>query len=365
MYDYLIVGAGFSGATLAERLVTSAGQSVLVIDKRSHIGGNAFDFYDDHGVLVHKYGPHIFHTNSDLVWQYLSRFTKWRPYEHRVLASVQGQLLPIPVNLDTVNRLHNLNLTSAEVAEWFREEAEPRDRILTAEDAVVSKIGRDLFDLFFRNYTKKQWGVDASSLSPQVTARIPFRTNRDDRYFTDRYQAMPLHGYTKMFESMLSRPRLHLMLNTSYRDIAMTIPHRNLIWTGPIDEYFHHRLGHLPYRSLRFHYETVDADLLLPTGTVNYPNTQEYTRVTEMKHLTGQRHHKTTLIYEYPMESGDPFYPIPNDSNAAMYEGYAKLAEPLPNVHFAGRLGTYQYYNMDQVVAQALTLFRRLHPECP
>ncbi|MDQ3514291.1 MAG: UDP-galactopyranose mutase [Chloroflexota bacterium] len=360
MFDYLIVGAGFAGSVLAERLATQDGLKVLVVDKRPHIAGNAYDFYDDAGILVHKYGPHIFHCNSADIYDYLSGFTAWRSYQHRVLASVDGQLVPIPINLDTINRLYGMNLTSFEVSAFLASVAEPVDPVVTAEDAVVSKVGQDLYRKFFRGYTRKQWGVDPTELDASVTARIPTRTNRDDRYFTDTYQVMPRHGYTRMFEKMLDHPNIHVMLNTDYREIAPYLPHRELIYTGPIDAYFDERFGKLPYRSLHFGFETINTPVYQPVGTVNFPNDYEYTRVTEFKHLTGQEHARTTIVREYPRADGDPYYPIPNPENAARYKRYQALAEATPDVHFAGRLATYKYYNMDQVVAQALTLHRRL-----
>ncbi|MHA0036072.1 UDP-galactopyranose mutase [Deinococcus sp. PESE-13] len=358
-FDYLIVGAGFAGSVLAERLASS-GQRVLIVDRRPHIGGNAYDCYDDAGVLIHPYGPHIFHTNSKDVFEYLSRFTEWRPYQHRVLASVDGQLLPIPINLDTVNRLYGLNLTSFQVEEFFASVAEKVEQVRTSEDVVVSKVGRDLYNKFFRGYTRKQWGLDPSELDASVTARVPTRTNRDDRYFADTYQAMPLHGYTRMFQNMLSSPNIKVMLNTDYREIADFIPFRHMIYTGPVDAFFDFCYGKLPYRSLEFRHETHDTEQLLPTGTVNYPNDYAYTRVSEFKHITGQRHHQTSVVYEYPRAEGDPYYPVPRPENAELYKKYEALADAAQDVTFVGRLATYRYYNMDQVVAQALATFRRL-----
>ncbi len=361
MFDYLIVGAGFAGSVMAERLASQDDARVLIVDKRPHIGGNAFDHFDDAGILVHRYGPHIFHCNSKEIFDYLSRFTAWRQYQHRVLASVDGQLVPIPINLDTINRLYGLGLTALEMGEFLASVAEPLDIVVTAEDAVVSKVGRDLYKKFFRGYTRKQWGLDPSELDAQVTARIPTRTNRDDRYFTDTYQAMPLHGYTRMFERMLDHPNIKVMLNTDYREIADLIPYREMIYTGPVDAFFDHRFGRLPYRSLEFRFETLQTEWSQVVGTVNYPNEYEHTRVTEFKHLTGQRHDLTTVVYEYPRADGDPYYPVPRPENAALYKRYAALAELRSDVHFVGRLATYQYYNMDQVVAQALTLHKRIN----
>jgi UDP-galactopyranose mutase len=361
MFDYLIVGAGFAGSVVAERLATQANKKVLIVEKRDHIGGNAYDYYNDDGILIHKYGPHIFHTNSKDVFEYLSQFTEWRPYEHKVLASVDGQLVPIPINLNTINALYNLNLDSSQVEEFFASKAEKvSGGVKTSEDVVVSKVGRELYEKFFRGYTRKQWDLDPSELDASVTARVPTRTNKDDRYFTDTYQAMPLHGYTKMFQKMLSHPNIKVMLNTDYKEVIDMIPHKNLIYTGPVDAYFDYCYGKLPYRSLEFKFETVDAEYYQPTGTVNYPNEQLYTRITDFKYLTGQNHSKTAIVYEYPRAEGDPYYPVPRPENAELYKKYQQLAAGMTNTHFVGRLATYKYYNMDQVVAQALTTFKKI-----
>lgn len=359
-YDYLIVGAGFAGAVLAERLARGLGKAVLLCDRRYHIGGNAYDCADQAGILVHKYGPHIFHTNSQEIFDYLSRFTAWRPYEHRALASVEGKLLPLPINLDTINAFYGLALNAAEAGEFLNSIAEARHPIRTSEDAVVSRVGRPLYEKLFRGYTRKQWGLDPSELDAQVTARIPVRTDRDDRYFTDRFQFMPRHGFTRMFENMLDHPLISIALNCDYRDVRKSVRYRELIFTGPVDEFFDLRFGKLPYRSLEFRRETRDQEQFQPVGVVTYPNDFEYTRITEFKHLTGQQHPKTSLLYEYPCSSGDPYYPIPRPESASLYARYRALAESTPNVHFAGRLATYRYYNMDQVVGQALRLYRKL-----
>jgi UDP-galactopyranose mutase len=360
MFDYLVVGAGFAGSVLAERLAADGGKRVLVVDRRPHIAGNAYDHYNDDGILVHRYGPHIFHTNSREVFDYLSRFTAWRPYEHRVRASVDGQLVPIPINLDTINQLYGLKLSSFELETFFAGVAEPRERLRTSEDVVVSKVGRELYEKFFRGYTRKQWGMDPSELDASVTARVPTRTNRDDRYFTDRYQAMPLHGYTRMFERMLAHPDIKVMLNTDYREILDEVEFREMVYTGPVDEFFDCRYGKLPYRSLEFRHETVNAPVFQPAPVVNYPNEHPYTRVTEFKYLTGQEHPKSAIVYEVPCDGGDPYYPVPRPENAELYARYRALAEQTARVHFVGRLATYRYYNMDQVVAQALTTYARI-----
>ncbi len=360
MFDYLIVGAGFAGSVLAERLASDAGKKVLIIDRRPHIAGNAYDHYNEDGVLVHRYGPHIFHTNSREVFEYLSRFTEWRPYQHRVQAWVDGQLVPIPINLDTVNQLYGLNLTSFELVAFFESVAQKCERVVTSEDVIVSKVGRELYEKFFRNYTRKQWDLDPSELDASVTARVPVRTNRDDRYFTDTYQAMPKHGLTRMFERMLLHPNIKIMLNAHFQEIREAIPHGEIIFTGPIDEFFDYRYGKLPYRSLEFKFETLNEPRHQPVAVINYPNDNLYTRVTEFKHLTGQEHPKTTLVYEYPRASGDPYYPIQRPENLELYRRYQLLAASTPGVHFVGRLATYRYYNMDQVTAQALTMYAKL-----
>lgn len=365
MFDYLIVGAGFAGSVLAERLASQFDAKVLIIDQRSHIGGNAFDHYDDAGILVHRYGPHIFHTNSERVFEYLSRFTAWRPYEHRVQTSVDGQLVPIPINAVTLNTLYGLNLSCQEVEGFLASLAEPVQEIKTSRDVVISKVGRDLYEKFFHNYTRKQWGMDPAELDASVTSRVPVRTSRDDRYFTDRFQAMPLHGYTRMFEQMLGHPNIHIMLNTSYKDIQDEVSFKELIFTGPIDEYFDHCYGRLPYRSLHFEHQTHDRPRYQPAAVVNYPNEHAYTRITEFKYLTGQKHPRTSIVFEYPRAEGDPYYPIPQAGNAELYRRYKAMADTLPNVHFAGRLGTYKYYNMDQVVAQALAIFGKIAARVP
>ena len=360
MFDYLVVGAGFAGSVIAERLASRLGKRVLLVDRRPHVGGSAYDVYDDHGILVHNYGPHIFHTNSPEVFSYLSRFTDWRPYEHRVRAWIDGQLVPIPINLETINLLYGTHYNSFEVGEFLKSVAEPRPQLLTSEDIIVSQVGRELYEKCFRNYTRKQWGLDPSELDASVAARVPARTSRDDRYFTDTHQAMPLHGYTRMFERMLAHPNIDIMLNTDYHAIEGSMACEQVIFTGPIDEYFDYRFGKLPYRSLQFQFETLDVPQAQPVAVINHPNDKAYTRVTEFKHLTGQVHPKTTRVYEYPQPDGDPYYPIPRAENAQVYHRYQELASATPGVTFLGRLGSYQYYNMDQVVAQALTTFARI-----
>ena len=362
-YDYLVVGAGFAGAVIAERLASQHDAHVLIIDKRPHVAGNAYDHLDDSGVLIHQYGPHIFHTNSDEIVDYLSQFTQWRPYEHRVLAQVRGQLVPIPINRTTLNRLFGLDLsTDEQAATYLASRAEPVAEIRTSEDVVVSAVGRELYELFFQGYTRKQWGIDPSELDKAVTARIPTRTGTDDRYFGDKHQIMPRDGYTAMFNRMLDHPNIDVLLSTGYADIMDEIEAGHIVYTGPVDEYFGFRFGKLPYRSLRFEHRTLEQERFQPVAVVNYPDPQvPYTRITEYKHLTGQhRHGRTSITYEYPSAEGDPYYPIPRPENQALYKQYEALADANPNVTFVGRLATYRYYNMDQVVGQALAAFRKL-----
>jgi UDP-galactopyranose mutase len=363
-YDYLIVGAGFAGSVISERLASHHGARVLLIDRRDHVGGNAYDEKDEAGILYHKYGPHIFHTNSDAVVDYLSQFTRWRPYEHRVRACVRDQLVPIPINRTTLNKLFDANLqTDEDAAQFLAARAEPVDDIQTSEDVVINAVGRELYELFFRGYTRKQWGLDPSELDKQVTSRIPTRTNTDDRYFTDRFQAMPLHGYTAMFERMLDHPLIDKMLGTDFRELKARADEiaDHIIYTGPVDEYFDYRFGKLPYRSLRFDHRTLDQEWVQEVAVVNHPSEDvPYTRVSEYKHLTGQEHPRTSITYEYPSAEGDPYYPIPRPENQALFKRYEALADAADDVTFVGRLATYRYYNMDQIVGQALATFRRL-----
>lgn len=365
MFDWLIVGAGFAGSVLAERLATQRNEKVLLIDRRAHIGGNAYDEYDAAGLLVHRYGPHIFHTNSQQILDYLSQFTAWRAYEHRVRGVVDGKRVPIPINRTTVNTLYGLDLDEAGVAAFLAGKAEPVDPIRSSEDVVVSQVGRELYEAFFRGYTRKQWGLDPAQLDKSVTARVPVRSNDDDRYFTDTHQCMPAQGYTRLFERMLAHQNIKVMLKTDLREIADVIPFRRMIFTGPIDEYFGHRFGKLPYRSLSFEHVTRDQDWFQEVGTVNFPQSEAYTRITEFKHLTGQEHPKTSLVYEYPQATGEPYYPVPTAESQALYKRYEELARSTANVWFVGRLATYRYYNMDQVVGQALATFRRINEEVP
>jgi UDP-galactopyranose mutase len=365
-YDVLVVGAGFAGSVMAQRLASRAGLRVLVIDRRPHIGGNAFDEYDEHGVLVHRYGPHVFHTNAEKVWQYLSGFTSWIDYEHRVLAMVDGKTLPMPINRTTLNELYGLSLkTEDDVERFLAERAEPRERMETSEDSVVARFGWDLYERFFRGYTTKAWGMDPRELHAQVCARIPVRFNTDDRYFGDSFQRMPAEGFTAMFTRILDHELIDVSVGVEYVDVKDEVDYSHLVWTGPIDELYGYRFGKLQYRSLDFEFRsqpTRNLGLVQPACVVNYPALEvPYTRITEYRHMTGQlRHDWTTLHVEHPRAEGDPYYPIPKVENRELYKRYENLSEQEGGVTFVGRLARYQYLNMDQVVGQALATYERL-----
>ncbi len=357
MIDYLIVGAGLTGCVLAEKLARQRNKTVLIVDKRDHIGGNCYDYYDQSGILVHKYGPHYFRTDNKQVMDYLSRFTEWRHHQYKILASVDGQLVPLPINLDTINTLYGLNLSSFELKDFFEKVRKPVLKIKTSEDVVVNQIGQELYEKFFKGYTIKQWGLEPSELAASVCARIPVRSNRDDRYFNAKYQAMPKHGYTQMFMKLIAHPNIHLLLKTDFKVIKNHLPFKNLIYSGPIDEYFNNKFGRLPYRSLKFDFESLDQEWFQSVSQVNHPNDYDFTRIVEIKHATGQVHPKTTIVREYPSDEGDPFYPIPREQNQKLYERYRVEADKLKNTFFIGRLAQYKYLNMDEVVAHALELF--------
>lgn len=360
--EVTICGAGFAGAVMARQMAERSGKRVLIIDRRPHIAGNAFDELNADGLLIHRYGPHIFHTNAPEVVDFLSRFTEWRPYEHRVLADLGGRRVPVPINRTTLNLLFDAGLTSeAEAAAFLAARAEPVDEIRTSRDVVVSAVGEELYRLFFEGYTRKQWGLDPSQLAKAVTARVPTRLDTDDRYFTDRFQAMPQDGYTAMFARMLDHPLIEVRTGTDFDDLRQDERGELTVYTGPIDAFFGHRFGALPYRSLSFSHQTLPQRQFQPVGVVNYPAPDvPFTRVTEYKHLTGQDHPMTAITYEYPADEGDPYYPIPRPENQALFRRYLALADAEPRVVFTGRLGSYRYYNMDQVVAQSLALYRRL-----
>lgn len=356
---YVVVGAGFAGCVCARELA-DAGQSVMLLEQRPHVGGNAYDELDDSGILIHHYGPHIFHTNSEKIFHWLSRFTQWHPYEHRVRCMVQGKTYPFPINRATLNQLYGMDMDETEARAFLEAVREPRNPIHTSEDVVLHAVGRDLYEKFFLNYTRKQWGLEPSQLKAGVAARIPVRTNDDDRYFTDRYQGIPLNGYTRMFERILNHPLIDVRLGINFlqwraSQASSETPLTHIIYTGPVDAYFGYCFGPLPYRSLRFEHEHFPTVRQIQTvGTVNYPNDHKFTRITEFKHLTGQDHPGTSIVREYPSSEGDPYYPIPSDANELIFKKYQKMVEIEKNTSFVGRLAQYRYYNMDQVIAAAL-----------
>jgi UDP-galactopyranose mutase len=359
-YDYLIVGAGFAGSVMAERLASQLNKKVLLVEKRNHVGGNAYDELDENGILVHRYGPHIFHTNSKKVFDYLTQFTEWRPYEHKVLASLNGELYPIPINRITVNKLYGLDLiTDEEVKKFFDARREKRNPILNSEDIIVNQLGQDLFNKFFRKYTKKQWNKEPKELSPSVCGRIPVRTNDDCRYFTDKYQFMPKYGYSAMFNKILSHPNIEVVLNTDYKKINNDIKFNKMIYTGPIDYFFNYEFGNLPYRSIRFEFKSFNRKYFQEAAQINFVDDKNsYTRVVEHKYLSGQSTAKTTVSFEYSNFDGEPFYPVPSKENNNLFNKYHQRSQSLSSVFFLGRLAEYQYYNMDQVVANTLQIFQ-------
>lgn len=362
-WDYLIVGAGFSGAVLAERLASQTGATCLVIDRRDHIAGNAYDRYDAAGVLLHEYGPHYFRTNSDRIVEYLSQFTEWHPVEYKILSWTDGRYWQFPINLNTFEQLIGRPSSSEEMAAQLAAWRVPIESPQNSEEVILSQVGPRLYEMFFKNYTRKQWQRDPRELDASVCGRIPIRTNRDDRYLAEKFQALPKDGYTAMFRRMLAHPKIEVRLDTDFRDARAHIAHRHLIFTGAIDEYFDHCLGPLPYRSLRFEPETLAQEYFQPAMQVNFPNDHDYTRIVEIKHATGQKLPFTTIVREYPLAADpahEPYYPIPAPDTRALYERYAERARAEPGVSFVGRLATYRYYNMDQVVGMALAEFETL-----
>jgi UDP-galactopyranose mutase len=395
--DCLIIGAGFAGLTVAERLTTQQGKTCLLVEKRNHLGGNAYDKYDEAGVLVHTYGPHYFRTNAPRIVDYLSQFTEWHPVEYKILSYSDGRYWNFPINLNTFEQFLGRPSTSEEMEAWIAEHRVPIENPANSEEVIVSQVGWELYEKFFKGYTLKQWRRDPKDLDASVCGRIPIRTNRDDRYLREDFQALPQAGYTAMFERMVAAcgDKLEIMLNTEFRDILPQVECKHLVYTGPIDEYYDYCHGRLPYRSLRFEPESFTGDQLADLSTlnphlstekpapagffqpamqVNYPNDEEFTRIVEIKHATGQQCDNTTIVREYPDDFGpgkEAYYPIPAPDSAATYQKYKALTETdplpahlssmlpapystLPSVHFIGRLATYRYYNMDQVVGMAL-----------
>lgn len=356
-FKYVIVGAGLAGLTMAERIANVLDEKVLIIEKRNHIGGNVYDSYNEDGILIHNYGPHIFHTNSRSVYQYLSNFTEWNDFWHRVLTYVDGNLVPMPITVETINALYNLNLDCSQVEEFLKNQAVEIDEIKTSKDVALSKVGPDIYAKIFENYTKKQWGIDPAELDTSVISRIPIRLNRDTRYFADRYQGMPKHGYTKMCEKMAANKNIKIMLNTDYKEVINDISYEKLIYTGPTDYFYDYKYGKLSYRSIHFKMETYDRESFQEAPVVNYPNDYDYTRITEFKKLTWQEHRKTTICKEFPCAEGEPYYPFPTKECKAQFALYEEEMRKESNVIFLGRLAEYKYYNMDAVVKRALDVF--------
>jgi UDP-galactopyranose mutase len=362
-FDYLIVGAGFAGSVLAERLSSQLGRTCLIVERRDHIGGNAYDFTDRAGLRLHRYGPHYFRTNSDRIRKYLSQFTDWHPVEYKILSWTHGRFWQFPINLNTFEQLIGRPATSEEMeltlAEWRVPISKPRN----SEEVILSQVGPKLYEMFFKNYTRKQWRRDPKELDASVCGRIPIRTNRDDRYLSEKFQALPKDGYTKMFERMLANPKIKVLLNTDYRTVLSQVQFKHMIYTGPVDEYFNCCYGPLPYRSLRFEPETLEQEYFQPAMQVNYPNDHDFTRIVEIKHATGQKLPATTIVREYPEDytpGREPYYPVPAPDALALYNRYRERAGAEANVSFVGRLATYRYYNMDQVVGMALAEFEKL-----
>ena len=366
MYDWIVIGAGFTGATLAERIATQLGKKVLIVDRRDHVGGNAYDFRNEHGILIHRYGPHIFHTNSKRVWDYLSQFTEWRPYYHRVLAYVDGKAVPVPFNLNSLSALfpaaYAEKLENSLLSKYRYGEKVPILAMREQDDGDLRFLADYIYKNVFEGYTKKMWELRPDELDASVTSRVPVFISRDDRYFQDQFQAMPKSGYTALFKKMLDHPNIHVLLNADYRDVQGEIKCDRLVYTGQIDTYFDYMHGQLPYRSLRFDFDTLHSERVQEVGTVNFPNEYDFTRTTESKILTGDNSPYSTLITEYPQAfvpgANDPYYPIPREENKQRYRLYREEADRLKGkVVFAGRLADYIYYNMDQVVARALKVF--------
>lgn len=366
MFDYLIVGAGFSGCTIAERIATQLNKKCLIVDKRNHIGGNAYDFYNDDHILIHKYGPHIFHTNSLKVWAYLSQFTEWHTYFHHVQAFVEGKFVPVPFNLNSLNLLFPSNyakkLEDLLIDTYGYGEKIPILKLKDSADGELQFLAKYIYDNVFYGYTTKMWELKPEELDASVTSRVPVYISRDDRYFQDTFQGIPKYGYTKMFHNMLSSPNIHYALNTDYKDIIDSVKFNKIVYTGPIDSFFDYIHGELPYRSLHFDFNTVERDYEQQVAQLNYPNNHLYTRTTEFKHLSQQKSEKTVIAYEYPQafnrNINEPYYPIPRPENAELFKKYKKEAEKIhSSTIFCGRLADYQYYNMDQVTARALSVF--------
>lgn len=371
----LVIGCGLSGAVLAERFA-SRGHKVDILEKRDHIGGNCFDYVDDNGILVNKYGAHLFHTNEDKVIDYITRFSEWVPYEHKVVGNVDNTLVPIPVNINTVNSLfpEEIQISNEEdMTAWLQNETKNCNvsnsnsgRPANGEQAALNRVGQRLYEKIFYHYTKKQWDKYPIELDGSVLERIPVRTNFDDRYFTDKYQALPKRGYTKFFETLLESSNITIQLNCKDDLFFTKLNDYDLVfYTGPIDHYFHNSgYPKLEYRSINFESETIDTpdgSTFQSNSVVNYPGYDvPFTRIVEYKHFLNQVSDKSTIVREYSTDEGEPYYPVPNQANRDLYESYKALADKIDNVHFVGRLANYKYFNMDQAILNALDIFENI-----
>lgn len=362
-YDILIVGAGLSGAVIAERFANLNNFKVLVIDKRSHIGGNCYDFIDENEILINKYGAHLFHTNDEIVWEYIQNFSEWQRWDHRVLGSVEGKLINIPVNINTVNALCKANIKDEnEMNLWLETVQIKYDKISNSEEIAKSRVGEILYKKIFRDYTFKQWNKYPEELDSSVLARIPIRNNYDDRYFDDRYQALPEYGYTKFIENILKHPNITVRTNIDFFDFKSSVDYKTLIFTGTIDSYFEKSgLDKLEYRSIEFIEERYkNMNFFQTNSVVNYPElNMPFTRIVEYKHFLNQKSPHTTIIKEITKDSGEPYYPVPNQKNLSLYEKYKELANFEKNVHFMGRLASYKYFNMDQAIKNSLEFYNK------
>ena len=381
MFDSVIIGAGVAGSVAARELAES-GRSVLVLEQRDHIGGNCYDEPDEHGILIHKYGPHIFHTKEKKAYDYLSRFTDWYAFGHEVVANVYGKLIPVPFNLNTLHMVYEkekADTLEKKLIETFGMGSRvPILKLREQEDPEIRQIADYVYENIFLHYTMKQWGQTPEEIDPAVTGRVPLVISYDNRYFQEPWQGMPLHGYTPMFEKMLDHPKIRVETGVDARSRIRFEEDQvildgepfcgEVIYTGPVDELFNCCFGRLPYRSLRFDFEYLDQEDYQGHSVVNYTVSEDFTRITEFKYLTGQKAPGTTIVKEYPFaytgaEGEIPYYSIANDANQALYEKYRALTEKIPNVWLLGRLAEYKYYNIDAMVMKALELTEKIKQE--
>lgn len=358
-YDVLVAGAGFSGA-VAARILAERGKKVIIIEKHRHIAGHCYDYRDNNGITVHKYGPHIFHTKNKKVWDFVNKFSEFNFYQHKVLSYCDGKLFPFPINLDTINQVYGKNIDISEIKKFLENETEKayfKNPPGNFRDAVVSQVGEKFYDMFFKNYTIKQWGRNPEELSAELAKRIPVRENRDDRYFSDKYQGIPKNGYTNLTENIIDHDNISVMLGTDYFDIKDYFKPELTVYTGELDRFFNYKYGKLEYRSLELVLKTYDKEFYQPVATVNYPNDYDWTRITEYKHFLNEKSDKTTVCFEYPKKDGEPYYIVPDNDNMRKRDMYIKETEKDNNYVFIGRLAEYKYYNMDQVIERVFEKF--------